>query len=161
MRSYIFPLLIMTLPGALIGLSIKNTATHKSPPFTGLTAVPKEIDLLVKGPPHDAADEYKRSFFNEVVKNSIATESIDITDCKPRPIIAKVKSGSNLIIKNNGSSIRLELTQAHGDSRYIYQFDSQSEAVIKTDFGKLTGAFAYYCDAKDKGPVGIIYLSPD
>lgn len=135
------------------------SGTRQTPTASSSGAIPSDIESLVKGPPHEAPAEYKKEFVEAVARHATPTTSVNVTGCLPQPIIAEVKLGSNIIIRNDGDSqITIELTQAHGNPTYIYHFDQKTVSNLKADFGKGLGAFAYYCN-HSKDPVGIFYLN--
>jgi hypothetical protein len=144
-----------------VGLSSASSAhptTFKIASNSGLT-LPSSVSDLPKGPPKTAPLDYKAAFFNLIAKNAVVAPSLEILDCHPTPIIISVKLGQNVEVKNSGSSdIIIELTQAHGDSRYIYPIAASSIKSIQADFGKKSGAFAYYCNGNTSPPVGIFYV---
>jgi|SRR5581483_11029295 len=143
--------------GAVILVTQGLTKTPKTASVASSSAVPDDLALLVKGPPHDAPDDYKKSFLDAVIKNSVVTSQVDITNCQPQPLIAQIKLASEFLIKNGGPAVTIELTQAHGDPKYTYQFEKNSQRTIQADFGKGVGAYAYYCN-RSKDPVGVFYL---
>ena len=119
---------------------------------------PSSINENLLNFPIDQSSEEGKKWIDSILKMEKNTKVINISSCKPSPLVLKVKKGSDFQVKNNSRS---EITlYSHGNE---YKIPSLETAIIKAVFDPdTTGFFGYRCKigSEPQSPVvGILHLT--
>jgi plastocyanin len=119
-------------------------ASNNAVPARALTADEKK--LLETVPDQDATKAEMEAHNVLAAKLAVVATEVDITDCISRPLVVKVKDGSSLTFKNNGSQ---EKTVAFGSGTAV-KIAAGKNYVKKIDFKGGAGLYGYGCAATFK-----------
>ena len=162
-----FPLIIILLIVALfLGQAIYKQRSMPSPPKPASQHVssysPKlmpsdltreEKDVLTP-PSASASQEEKDKHDALAAKLSKESETLDIANCRPNPLVLRIKINQNLKIKNN-ENIDHKLIF---DDTHQYKILKNSTTTVETDFGHGAGLYGYVCEGV--GLTGFILVIP-
>lgn len=128
-----------------------NNSTATAPATNQLSA--QEIAVL-NFPGPNATDAEIRQHGELVDKLSIRASALDITNCKPNPLVFEIEEGTTFKVRNTGS-VAVELVR--GDK--IVTVPANTEKGVKiTDLAKEQfGNIGYAC-MDQQGPTGVIQI---
>jgi len=90
-----------------------------------------------------ATKEEKRIWYNSIGRLTKGTDTLDISMCKPNPVVVKLNQNTQLKVTNNDNRDRMIL---RGDLRYTIPAKQTSTISIK-DWG--VGILRYRCNTDD------------
>lgn len=152
-KKLIIAFTALILFGLLAAILFRKTEEANVPfPEPNPTVSQDEQSALVF-PPMNASDEEKKQHFDLVSRVAKNAEKIDITGCKPSPVVTRVRDGNTLVIDNRDvqdHSITL------GDVRTLTIISGASEGMT-VDFETGPGLYVMRCDAS-RDAVGILFV---
>lgn len=128
---------------------------NQNPSYSAPSPVPEltEEEKYILNPPLANASSSAKEKHREIVARlSKQTESIEIKDCRPNPVVVKIKIGSEIKIKNHDNVERKIII----DSKNIFKIAPGEEKMIKTQFKYGSGDYGYVCEGS--GIVGFMHV---
>jgi hypothetical protein len=133
--------------------------TPNSTATAPLTNQPSAEEIAVLNfPGPNATDAEKKAHSNLVneVGNKVAgTPFLDISGCKPNPIVYRVKRGATFNIKNSDA-----IDHTINTERKAIIKSNSEQTLASKGIGDDLGNYAYSCD-DSAGPVGVIQIIPN
>jgi len=118
-----------------------SPSSAPTPSSTPRTLTPEEQAVL-KIPLHSASSQEKEQHAKQVAKLTTTAPELDITACKPNPVVYQVGLNSSFKIKNNDS---IPHTLRYMSSQILVP--SMGSTTIKTSqLFKIAGDYGYGCD---------------
>jgi plastocyanin len=112
-----------------------------------------EQDLL-HPPSESSSTDLKQKHMALVIKLAKPGSSIELSDCKPTPLVLQIKQGTNLEVKNN-DTVKHTLVF---DNQHSLNIEPNSKATINVNFQYGTGDYGYVCQGL--GLVGFLHIIP-
>lgn len=110
-------------------------------------------EAMLRMPDPDASEGARESYRALLDKYAKQQTNFTIKECKPDPLAIKVKTGSEITIKNDDDTQHLITVNAQSQ----VTVPAKGSAKLTTDFGKGNGIYTYRCDS-DEAHVGIILV---
>lgn len=129
--------------------TIPTPSIQPRPLLLNLTA---EERFILHPPSAEASRSTKQQHAQTVAKLAKISDTLEINNCQPTPLVLEVKFGSEFRIKNNDKI----------DQKIIFDQDERhkipanNSAIIKADFKYGTGDYGYVC--KGVGLVGFLHV---
>ncbi len=112
----------------------------------------KEEKKLLTVPPPDASEEEINAHIAIGEKLAKEADILEITDCKPKPLVLKVKEKTNFKVLNNDKIDHTLII----DEEHKYPILGGETTEIRADFGKPPGLYGYVCEGV--GLTGFIFV---
>lgn len=157
---------ILVVTALTLGIFIINPSGFKLPSFekkkspnptpstsrllpTNLT---EEEKKLLTVPPPDASKAEIEAHIALGAKLAEEGNVLEITDCKPKPLVFKVKEKTNFKVSNKD---KIDHTLIIDDD-HKYPIPAKETSQIRADFGKPPGLYGYVCEGV--GLTGFIFV---
>lgn len=135
-----------------LSTDVKNEGTDV-PAQVATSRLAKERDLL--NPPTASSTEAEKNKHRTLLEEmAVATNTLEIGDCKLNPLAMKVKNGEQLLIKNSKEGI----VDISIESK-IYSIASNKSVSVVAGFGRGVGLFGYHCNSIDGAKGGLIWVT--
>lgn len=132
--------------------SSKNpTATFSSSAY--ISADDRRVVSSYLGPGSSLAE--KKEFGEVIVRNSIATTKLDISNCQPNPLVIKMKKGTEVKVINNDYVVR---SVFFGPNQQ-YDIPREGNTSFKANLHK--GINLYRCNLDNQNPIVGAFLLED
>ena len=102
----------------------------------------------------DMTEEQKLKHNELVGKLAKEGPSVNVTGCKPSPLVYKLKDGSTITLRNDDSVEHIIMI----DPAHIYTAKAKSLTKIVADFGQGPGNYGYKCD-DSQGAAGVFLVT--
>lgn len=112
----------------------------------------EEEKKLLTVPSPDASEEEINAHIALGEKLAKEGDTLEITDCKPKPLVLRVKEKTNFKVLNND---KIDHTLIIDDD-HKYPISAGETTEIKADFGKPPGLYGYVCEGV--GLTGFIFV---
>lgn len=123
-------------------------------PSKNLTDDEKKV-MLVPAPGSDASAF--SAHFDLATKLAVSSPELEVGDCMIKPVVIKVKDGSELIIKNSSKEDRL----LSFDKDNVVSVSAGKTHKMKVDFKNGPGLYGYGCDMPDiQKTAGFVLVEP-
>ncbi|MEK7517793.1 MAG: hypothetical protein AAB583_04545 [Patescibacteria group bacterium] len=168
-----FGIAVLVVIAVVLGYQIyQQTTVYQTPPIQngtvpqtvgnqqastqkGLTAEEKQA-LSFPGPNATEEEKKKHSDLVDELGNRVAgTLFLDITGCKPNPIVYRVKQGGSFKVKNSDS-----IDHTLSTDRKITIKANSEQTLTSKSIGDVLGNYGYGCAEISGGTVGIIQIIP-
>lgn len=106
--------------------------------------------FILYPPSADASKSALKKHAQTVKKLAKKADTLEISNCQPKPLVLIVKQGSELTIKNNDNTKRWLIF----DEDHLYLLPTNDSLTIKAEFKYGTGDYGYIC--KEEGSIGLI-----
>ena len=136
-------------------LVLPSRQTSQKPSYTSPSPIPQLTEdekFMLNPPAANASSSAKEK--HKIIVASLAKESetIDIKNCKPNPLVVKTKLGSEIKIINKDNEKRRIII----DSKNIFKIAPGEEKMVNTKFKYGTGDYGYVCEGS--GIVGFLHV---
>ena len=147
----------------ILGYAIYSQHVQKQPPVLSPNSTQQRLlpanltddeHFILNPPSSDASRSAKDKHAQTVAKLAIVGSNIQITNCKPSPLVLQVKLGSEFTITNKDST-------SHNitfDEEHTYKVSANGNLTIKAEFKYGAGDYGYVCEGV--GLVGFIHVAP-
>lgn len=133
---------------------VSTTPGLKLPPEDPPITPFRELHAAMLRMPDPDASEAARNTYRALLENESKQQNdFTIKECTPDPLAIKVKSGSEITIRNDDDTEHLITVNAQNQ----VSVPANGTAKLKAEFGKGNGIYTYRCDA-DVAHVGIILV---
>lgn len=127
-----------------------NQSYFSKPSDSNLTD-PK--NFLLNPPKEGSSKDLFQAHAQIVATYANEAKFLEIKDCKPNPLVLKVKQGSKFEIKNMDNVKRKIII----DSQHFYDIEANDSRTITAQFKYGTGDYGYVCD--EVGIVGFLHVT--
>lgn len=103
-------------------------------------------------PAQNASQDQQKQFFDLVSKTAKTSDALDISQCKPNPVVMKVKYGGTFPAKNTDSVPHRIVF----DKDHVYTIPANGQTAVEVNFGKAAGIYGYGCDSTNYA-VGMLF----
>jgi len=132
------------------GFKIPSDQSFQSSPTP--TVNPEEKEVL-NFPEPSASNEEKKKHSQLVLKLAKETDTIDITNCQPEPLVVYLDRGDKLTFKNQDEEPH-KIKWGGKDTEITNGMTVISASQV---FGSEVGDYGYLCDGSEK-PVGVVKI---
>lgn len=118
------------------------------------TTLSDDEKFILFPPSADASKSAKEKHAQIVAKLAKQSDTLEIKDCQPTPLVLLVKQGSKFTIKNKDSA-------AHNfviDEEHQYKVSANGSLEIVAQFKYGTGDYGYVCEGT--GLTGFLHVAP-
>ena len=130
-----------------------NVEQAFTPPPHTLPAPVVDEELVLDFPDPSAPKEEQRKHYDLVSQLAENVDEIDISNCRPSPLVARIKNKDPITLKN---SDQVEHSVSFNQEQTLVISAAAKESIIVNfEFGP--GVYGYTCDAKGK-PVGVLLV---
>ncbi len=107
----------------------------------------------------DSTEEEKAKHYQYAISIAKESEFLDLSTCKPQPLVWKVTNESEVTLKNDSDA---QVTMGI-DPEHIYVVEANSTETITADFGKGQGLYGYgfSCNGAEPGSSGWVFVVPE
>lgn len=133
---------------------VANQNTQQASTPRELTAEEKQA-LNFPGPNATEAEKKAHADLVNKLGNQSGVPFLDISGCRPTPVVYRVKLGGTFKVKNSDSKDHTIYT----DRDTVIKANSEQTLTSK-DIGDNLGQYAYGCDGSAGSGVGIIQITP-
>ena len=112
-----------------------------------------EERFILTPPDKDASEEAKKAHAQVVSNLAKEAKYLEIKDCKPKPLVLKVKEDMDIEIRNM-DSVKHRIIF---DSLHYYDIPANGSKTITAQFKYGTGDYGYTCD--EMGIVGFLHVT--
>jgi len=140
-------------PSGLKLPSFENKVSKSEPKQNAIPAnLTEEEKKLLAVPPPDAQRAEIEAHIALGAKLAKEADVLEVTDCKPKPLVFKVKEKRNFKVLNKDKIDHTLII----DEEHKYAIASEETTEIKADFGKPPGLYGYVCEGV--GLTGFIFV---
>lgn len=154
--------LILLAVGVILIVAVYNKQNTKS--YHSSTNSPSNKQLLpsdltyeerfiLTPPDKDATQEAKKAHAQVVANLAKEAKYLEIKDCKPNPLVLKIKEGSQFEIRNM-DNVKVKIII---DSLHSYDIPPNGNKTITAQFKYGTGDYGYVCERV--GLVGFLHVT--
>ncbi len=120
----------------------------------GITVVAWQFYSVESMPiPEEQETEERVLILDSPIETAVEADHLDVSNCALSPEVMKVKIGSSIKVKNDGSD-PIELVMAF--QPVMYKIQAKSTQDLRIDFGGKAGRYNYFCfDGGKENPNGI------
>ncbi len=172
----VFVVLLVIIPAAFI--AIKLLTPSQSLPTLTKTNVPNQVSSTTAPPSttnnnqnttynpeadqryvlanvskENKSTKEAKDFATALSNSAVATDNLDVSACKPNPVILRIEFNKQLSVKNSDSVAHTLVI----NSRSFKVSAGSSVNIATTDFGKDGTVYPYACD--DNPQAGVIWVS--
>lgn len=147
-------IIILLIIAVVLGYAIYKQQDPKSPSVPDVSiptpsvstqissALNADEKAVLNPPPSDASPAEREEHDALAAKLSKESDNLDITNCRPNPLVLRIQINKNLKVKNS-DNINHKLIF---DDTHQYQIPKNSTIDIKVDFGHGAGLYGYVCE---------------
>ena len=162
--NVIITILVLVAVGLGIAIVYQKTAFLSDDGEAGIQSQPTPSELsgealaneeqTVLNFPAETATESDRRQHSEMVRRlAVASDTLDLTGCRPDPVVLEVLLGETVTVRNSD----VESYELVINSEYVFVVPGGGETEVVADFGKGLGVYGYGCEPASQ-VVGIIHV---